>query len=47
MRRNDVFQLRIESEEKRRLTEFARRRGLTLSDFIRQSVAEAEHRAAA
>ena len=44
---NELIQVRVAREEKRQLIEIARRRGLTLSDFLRQTATEAARRAAA
>lgn len=47
MRRYEVIQFRLDPAEKRRIVEIARNRGQTLSDFLRQSAAEATERVAA
>ena len=44
---DELIQVRVASDEKRRLIEVARRRGLTLSDFLRHTATEAAQRVAA
>lgn len=44
---NELIKVRVGSDEKRRLIEIARRHGLTLSDFLRQTAREAARRIAA
>lgn len=44
---DDLIKVRVARDEKRRLIEIARRRGLTLSDFMRQTATEAARRVAA
>jgi uncharacterized protein (DUF1778 family) len=44
---SDLIQVRVTSDEKQRLIEVARRRGLTLSDFVRATATEEARRAAA
>ncbi|MEQ1945170.1 DUF1778 domain-containing protein [Mesorhizobium sp. VNQ89] len=44
---NELIQVRVGSDEKRQLIEIARRRGLTLSDFVRETATEAAQRVAA
>ncbi|MBL8577710.1 MAG: ribbon-helix-helix protein, CopG family [Mesorhizobium sp.] len=44
---NELIKVRVSSDEKRQLIEIARRRGLTLSDFLRQTATEAARRIAA
>jgi uncharacterized protein (DUF1778 family) len=46
-RMDDLIQVRVARHEKRRLIEIARRRGQTLSDFLRQTATDAARRAAA
>lgn len=43
----DLIGVRVARDEKRRLAELARQRGVSLSDLIRQTVAEAVERVAA
>lgn len=43
---NDQIRVRVGREEKRLLADFARKRGLTLSDHLRLSATEAAVRAA-
>lgn len=43
----DRILIRVAQDEKRRLMELARRRGMTLSDFIRETATEAMRRQAA
>lgn len=38
---NELIKARVGSDEKRRLIEIARSRGLTLSEFLRQTATEA------
>ena len=42
-----LIQVRVARDEKYRLIEIARQRGQTLSDFLRQTAAEAARRVAA
>lgn len=42
-----LIQVRVARDEKRHLIEIARRRGQTLSDFLRQTATEAACRVAA
>lgn len=44
---DDLIQVRVARDEKRQLAEVARRRGQTLSDFLRQTATEAARRVAA
>lgn len=44
---NELIQVRVARDEKRRLIEIARKRGLTLSDFLRKTATEAAVRVAA
>ncbi|MEQ1956409.1 hypothetical protein [Mesorhizobium sp. CN2-181] len=44
---DDMIRVRVGRDEKRRLAEFARREGVTLSDLLRISATEAAHRTAA
>lgn len=44
---NELIKVRVGSDEKRQLIEIARSRGLTLSDFLRQTATEAARRVAA
>ena len=44
---DDLIQVRVARDEKRQLIELARKRGLTLSDFLRQTATEAARRVAA
>ncbi|MBX9465566.1 MAG: DUF1778 domain-containing protein [Aquamicrobium sp.] len=41
-----MLRVRVARDEKRRLAEVARKRGLTLSDFLRQTATEAAQRVA-
>ncbi len=43
---NELIQVRVGSDEKRQLIDIARRRGLTLSEFMRQTATEAAQRIA-
>jgi uncharacterized protein (DUF1778 family) len=43
----EIIQVRVARDEKRRLVEAARRRGQTLSEMMRESVSEAARRVAA
>ena len=44
---SDLIQVRVAHDEKRRLIEIARKRGMTLSDFLRETAIEAARRVAA
>ena len=44
---NELIKVRVGSDEKRRLIEIARQRGVTLSDFLRETATEATQRVAA
>lgn len=44
---DDLIQVRVARDEKRRLAEVARKHGKTLSDFVRETAAEAASRVAA
>lgn len=44
---DDLIQVRVARDEKRELIDIARRRGQTLSDFLRQTATEAARRSAA
>jgi hypothetical protein len=44
---DDQIRVRVGRDEKRRLAEFARQRGVTLSDLLRVSASEAARRTAA
>lgn len=44
---NELIQVRVGRDEKRQLIDIARRRGLTLSDFLRQTATEAARRVSA
>ncbi|MHA6687785.1 plasmid mobilization protein [Mesorhizobium sp. A556] len=43
----DLIQVRVARDEKRRLIEIARQRGMTLSDFLRKTATDAARRVAA
>lgn len=44
---NDLIQVRVSRTEKRRLKDFARQQGMTLSDFLRETATEAARQMAA
>ena len=44
---DDLIQVRVARVEKRHLIEIARKRGVTLSDFLRETATEAARRVAA
>lgn len=44
---DEEINVRVARDEKRRLVEAARKRGMTLSDFLRETAAEAARRVAA
>ena len=44
---DDLIQVRVARDEKRRLIAVARRRGMTLSDYVRHTATEAVQRAVA
>lgn len=44
---NELIQVRVGRDEKRRLIEIARKHNMTLSDFLRETASEAARRAAA
>jgi hypothetical protein len=44
---DDLIQVRVARDEKRRLIEISRKRGLTLSEFVRGTATEAARRVAA
>ncbi len=41
---NELIKVRVGSDEKRRLVAVARQRGMTLSDYVRQTATEAARR---
>jgi len=47
MQHDTTIRIRIPETDKRRLVEFARHRGMTLSAFLRTTATEAAERAAA
>jgi hypothetical protein len=44
---DELIRVRVAGDEKRRLIEIARQRGMTLSDFLRKTATEATRRVAA